>query len=72
METFEDLMMTTKGLPAKKAAILEIIKARDDFAFDEKLKFDLPGVGFLLKQDLDFYLEAMPMLERKLPPNSCT
>ena len=70
METFKDLMMTTRGEEAKKKVILDLFANKENLVTDDKFQFSFNSdIIWLLSSDMSFYLEAMKILRPKLPFN---
>ena len=70
VETFRDLMMTTRGEKAKKDVMLDLFAKKDDLVLDDKFQFSFNNhVLYVLYNDLEMYIKAMKLLKSKIPYN---
>ena len=69
VETFQDLMNTTKTVEQKKAKILDLFRNKDDLMIDDKFGFNLTEVFYLMDLDCQFYLDSMKIIQHKIPYN---
>ena len=62
VQTFSDLMKTTKGEEEKKKLIINLIKNSQDKLTDPKYQYDSSAQDYYMSQDPQFFLDVLDLM----------
>ena len=66
IETFHDLMITTKTDEARKAKILELLRNNTEQLYDEKFNFKISDTYWYQRDDPAFFMEVVKILKEQV------